>query len=86
MTTGSSAQPDLDGGLVAPLAGHDLEPVAALAGRRSGSMNALLGDRRHQLRQVAHDLPRLVRVRIDQVDRDQRGRSGVPADAASAST
>ena len=32
-------------------------------------------DRRHQLRQVAHDLARLVRVRVDLVDRDRAGRS-----------
>ena len=85
MTTGSSRRPDLDRGLVPPLAGDDLEPVAALADDERLD-DALLGDRRHQLGQVAHDLARLVRVRVELVDRHHAGRSARRPSAASAST
>ncbi len=64
------AQADLDRRLIAPLAGDDLEPLAALADDQRLD-DALLGDRGHQLREVAHHLPRLVRVGIDLLDRDQ---------------
>ena len=54
--------------LVAALAGHDLKAVAALADDQRLD-DPLLADRGDELRQVAHDLPRLVRVRIDELDR-----------------
>ena len=69
-TAGRSAQAGLDRRLVAPLAGDDLEPVAALAHDQRLD-DPLLGNRRHQLRQVAHDLTGLVRIGIDLLDRDQ---------------
>ena len=84
MTTGSSRKPHLHGGLVPALAGDDLEPVAALPDDQRLD-DALFGDRRHQLRQVAHDLARLVRVGLDAVDGISRP-IGAPAEAASAST
>ena len=67
------AEAGLDRGLVAALAGDDLEAVAALADDQRLD-DPLLGDRGDQLGQVAHDLPRLVRVRVD------AGRSAPSAD------
>ena len=58
-----------DRGLVAPLAGHDLEPAPPLP-HDKGLENALLRDRGHELGQVAHDLPRLVGIGVDLVDGD----------------
>ena len=70
-------QPDLHGRLVPAFSGDDLEPLATLA-EHEWLDDALLGNRRHQFRQVAHDLAGLVRVRIDEVDRhhpaDRRSR------------
>ena len=62
------AQAGLDRRLVAALAGDDLEALAALPDDQRLD-DPLLGDRRDQLRQVAHDLPRLVRIGVDQLDR-----------------
>jgi hypothetical protein len=62
------AKADLHGRLVAPLAGDDLEPGSTLADDDRLD-DALLGDRRHELRQVPHDLPGLIRIGIDLVDR-----------------
>ena len=80
MTTGSSLQAGLDGGVVAALAGDDLVARAALADHQRLD-DAFLGDRGDQLRQVAHGLARLVGVGVDLVDRhhpaDRRaGRGG----------
>ena len=61
-------QPGLDRGVVAALAGDDLVARAALAHDQRLD-DALLGDRRDQLRQVAHGLARLVGIRVDLVDR-----------------
>ncbi len=58
----------LDGGMVAALAGDNLIPGAALANHQRLD-NPLFGDRRDELGQVAHGLPGLVRVRVDEVDR-----------------
>jgi hypothetical protein len=70
-------QTDLHRGLVPPLAGHDLKTMSTLSDDDRLD-DALFRNRRHQLRQVAHDLPRLVRVRVDQVHRhhapDRRAR------------
>ena len=60
-------QPGLDGGLIATLAGDDLE-AALTAPDQDGLEDPFLGDGRHELGQVAHDLPGLVRVRVDLVD------------------
>src|SRR5689334_17763468 len=54
-------QPNLHRSLIPALARHDLESTAALP-HDEGLDNPLLSDRGHQLRQVAHDLPGLVRV------------------------
>ena len=64
-----------DGRLIAPLAGHDLEaPPSRPDDERLE--DALLGNRGHQLRQVAHDLPRLVWIGIDLIDRDHAPEGG----------
>ena len=63
-------EPGLDRRLVAALAGDDLEAAGALPDHQRLE-NSLLGDRRDQLRQVPHHLPRLVGVRIDLLDRDE---------------
>ncbi len=63
-------QPDLHRGLVPPFAGDDLKPRPALPDDQRLE-NALLRDGGDQLRQVAHDLPRLIRVGIDLVDRNE---------------
>ena len=58
-----------DRGLVAPLAGHDLEPAPPLP-HDQGLEDALLRDGRHELGEVAHDLPGLVGIGVDLVDGD----------------
>ena len=70
-------QADLYGRLIPPLARHDLEPAATLTHQQRFE-NPLLGNRRDQLREVAHHLARLVRVGIEQLDRDHAadGRAG----------
>ena len=70
MTTGSSRSPDLHRRLIAALAGDDLKAVAALPHDQRLD-DPLLGDGGHQLGQVAHDLARLVGVRLDAIDGDQ---------------
>ena len=69
-THGSSARPDLHRGAIAALARDDLE---ALAGRTDEDrlQHALLTDRSDELGQVANGLARLVRVRIDVLDRNE---------------
>src|SRR5262249_43359116 len=71
------ANSDLDGRLVASLTGDDLEPAPALS-NDDRLDDAFLGNRRHQLRQVAHDLARLVRIGIQLIDggNPSDGRSG----------
>ena len=72
-------KPDAHGRLVAALTGDDLIPAAALPDNQRLD-DALLGDRRHELREIAHDLPGLIR-RIDEtplIDRpDGVGRIGI---------
>jgi hypothetical protein len=63
-------EPDLDGGVVAALAGDDLVAAATLPDDQRFD-DAFLGDRRHELGQVAHDLARLLRVRVQQFDRHE---------------
>ena len=77
------AEADLNSRLVSALAGDDLKAVAARA-HDQWLDDPLFGDRSHQLGQVSHDLPRLVRVRVDAVDgnlssnrRARRGRQGL---------
>ncbi|MEZ5285448.1 MAG: hypothetical protein R2712_11725 [Vicinamibacterales bacterium] len=57
----------LDGGVVAALAGDDLVAGALLADDE-GLDDALLGDGRDELGQVAHGLPGLVGIGIDALD------------------
>ena len=47
-----------------------LEPLLVRS-RGERFQNPLLADRRDELRQVAHDLPRLIGVRVDEVDGHQ---------------
>jgi hypothetical protein len=54
-------------GVVPPLAGDDLIAAAFLTDDQRLD-HALLGNRRHQLGQVAHHLARLVGVRVEQLD------------------
>ena len=61
-------EPRLNGGVIAPLAGHDLIPGPPLADDQRLD-NPLLANRRNQLRQIAHGLARLVGIRVDQFDR-----------------
>jgi hypothetical protein len=56
--------------MVSSLSGDDLKALAAMPDDERFD-DALLGDGRHQLREIAHDLARLIRVRIDQVDRHE---------------
>ena len=65
---GISASPDFDGGAVASLAGDDLETGPARS-HEDRLEDALLAHGRDQLRQIAHVLPRLLRVRLDVFDR-----------------
>jgi hypothetical protein len=59
-------QPKLDGGLVAAFARHDLEPLAARP--HDQRLDMPFSKSRPSARQVAHDLPRLVRVGVDELD------------------
>ena len=65
---GQFLQADLYRGLVAAFARDDLEPLAPLPEHQRLD-DALLGNRRHQFGQVAHDLSRLVWIGIDEVNR-----------------
>ena len=56
------AQADLHGGVIAAFAGDDLVTVPALPHDERFD-DPFFGDRRHQLRQVAHHLAGLVRIR-----------------------
>jgi hypothetical protein len=67
---GDVAKADLDGGVIPPLAGDDLVAVPARPYDQRLD-DALLGDRGHELGQVAHDLPRLLRIRVEELDRDE---------------
>src|SRR5262245_43929091 len=64
------AEPDLDGCLVSALAGDDLETATTLADDDRLD-DAFLGNGRHQLRQIAHDLAGLIWIRIELVDWDE---------------
>ena len=60
---GELAEADLDGRVVAALPGDDLVPAAALPDDERFD-DALLGDGRHELREVAHHLAGLAGIRI----------------------
>ena len=62
-------KPDLNRGLIAALAGNNLKAVATSTDDERFD-DPFFGDRRHQFRQVAHHLPRLVGIGVDAVDRD----------------
>ena len=64
------AQADLDGGVVAALTSDDLVAGAALADDQRLD-DPLFRHRCHQLRQVAHDLARLIGIRVQQLDRHE---------------
>ncbi len=65
---GHFAKPRLRRGVVPALAGDDLKTAAALTHDQRLD-DPFLGHRGDELRQVAHRLPRLVRVGIQQFDR-----------------
>ncbi len=85
MTIGISRKPDLNGCLVAPLAGDDLKTVAALPDNDRLD-DPFFRDRRHQLGEVAHDLARLIRDWGRPGRWGSSGRSGCPRNSPSAST
>src|SRR5260221_14776100 len=61
---------DLNGGLIPALASDNLKAIATLP-HDQRLENPLLADGRDQLGQVAHDLPRLIGIGIDLIDRNE---------------
>ncbi|HVT49356.1 MAG TPA: hypothetical protein VHD57_16325 [Vicinamibacterales bacterium] len=64
---GQIAQADPNGSLIAPFARHNLKTGSPLSDHERLD-DALLADRGHQLRKIAHDLARLIGIGLDLID------------------